>query len=79
MPIKIPLSMVPTLIVLVVLFLVPYYFLSVLGQTYGYDDRTRWFGKYLLGPGDKAALVIVFYVIVGLVLWNFHISVSLPW
>jgi hypothetical protein len=68
MPIKVPITLVPTLIVLVILFIIPWYFLSVLGATYGYNDRTRWFGKYFLDPGDKAVLVIVFYIFVGLVI-----------
>jgi hypothetical protein len=79
MPIKIPISFIPTLIVLAILFIIPYYFLSVLGETYGYDDRTRWFGKIFLSIDNKVALVILFYIIVGVVVWFSGVSLSLPW
>jgi hypothetical protein len=54
-------------------------FFSALGETCGYDDRTRWIGKIFLPGENKVLMVIAVYVLIWLPFRYLGITVSLPW
>jgi len=77
--IPVPASLVLALVVLFILFIVPFLIFSYLGRILLRNPRTRRFGKYFIDTGNKVVMVIVFYLLAGLAVWLSGISLPRLW